>query len=129
MSTEKDLTVKPVIVAESNLLTGRLIAATLQQGGHQAILAKDGDDVLKLLETHSPDVLLLNLNMTRPSGVELLRVLNQRNARLKILASTAPGQADLKTAASSLGVSGFFEAPFDPQELTEQVNTLLGTDP
>ncbi len=129
MATGKDLTGKPVIVAESNLLTGRLIAATLEHGGHQAILAKDGDDVLKLLQTQSPDVLLLNLNMTRPSGVELLRVLHQRNARLKILACTAPGQADLKTAASSLGVSGFFEAPFDPQELNQQVLALLETDP
>lgn len=117
--------IKPIIVAETNFLTARLLVASLQSAGHSAIAARDGDDVLKLLEMYSSDVLLLNMNLSRPSGMELLRTLQQKHAKLKILASTAHGQSDLKAAASSLGVRGFYELPFVPAELNEQVRQLI----
>src|SRR5687767_12932288 len=118
MSSKKQ---KPIIIAESNFLTGRLLAATLQSSGYMAIVAPYGEDVMKLLDMYSPDVLLLNMNLSRPSGVELLRTLQTRDPHLKILASTAAGQSELKASATSLGVRGFFEMPFSPDELTAQV--------
>lgn len=123
MSSKKNA--KPIIVAESNFLTGRLLVASLQAAGHTAIVARDGDDVLKLLEMYSPDVLLLNMNLSRPSGVELLRTLQNREPQLKILASTAAGQSELKASAKSLGVKGFFELPFNPSEIASQVQQLI----
>lgn len=122
MSSKKP---KPIIIAESNFLTGRLLAASLQSSGYTAIVAPYGEDVLKLLDMYSPDVLLLNMNLSRPGGVELLRTLQARGPRLKILASTAAGQSELKASATSLGVSGFFEMPFSPDELTAQVQQLI----
>lgn len=122
MSSKK---AKPIIVAESNFLTGRLLVASLQAAGHTAIVARDGDDVLKLMEMYSPDVLLLNMNLSRPGGVELLRTLQAREPRLKILASTATGQSELKASAKSLGVKGFFDMPFTPAEIAAQVEQLI----
>jgi DNA-binding response OmpR family regulator len=122
MSSKKQ---KPIIIAESNFLTGRLLAATLQSSGYMAIVAPYGEDVMKLLDMYSPDVLLLNMNLSRPSGVELLRTLQTRDPHLKILASTAAGQSELKASATSLGVRGFFEMPFCPDELTAQVHQLI----
>ena len=82
-----------------------------------------GEDVVSLIEKHATDVLVLNLNLIQPSGIELLRTLQSR--RLKILAATTSGQADLRPVASSLGVSGFFELPFVPSEFTTQLQDLL----
>lgn len=115
----------PVVVAEDNFLTARLIAACLQQAGQSVVLARTGDDVLNLVQKYDPDLVLLNLNLIRPSGVELLRFLQPRRDRLKILAMTAPGQADLKSAATGLGVGAFFETPFFPQELASTVKFML----
>lgn len=125
MSVKKSA--KPIIVAESDFLTGRLLIASLQAAGHAAIVARDGDDVLKLLATYEPDVLLLNMNLSRPGGVEVLRTLQLRDPRLKILASTAAGQSELKASAKSLGVHGFFEMPFKPAEIASQVEQLITT--
>lgn len=115
----------PVVVAEDNFLTARLIAACLQQAGQTVVLARNGDEVIHLIQKYNPSLVLLNLNLIRPSGVELLRFLRPRRSGLKVLAMTAPGQAELKSAAASLGVGGFFETPFFPQELASTVKFML----
>lgn len=125
MSTPKRRSAKPIVVAESNFLTGRLIVSSLQAGGHPAVVGRDGDDVLKLLEMYQPDLLVLDMNLGRPNGLELLRTLHQRQVNLKILAATAPGQAELRAAAGSLGVKDFFDFPFSPEELNQRVALMI----
>ena len=116
---------RPVVIGESNFLTGRLLLSTLQAAGLPGVVGRDGDGVLRLLQMHNPALLVLNMNLSRPSGLELLRVLQHKHAKVKILAVTAPGQAELKATAGSLGVAAFFEFPFSPEELTLQVEQLL----
>lgn len=117
---------RPIVIGESNFLTGRLLVSSLQMAGHPAVVGRDGDDVLKLLDMYRPHILILNLNLSRPSGLELLRLLHQKNATVKILATTAPGQAELRAAAASLGVAAFFEIPFLPEEIQQSVTRLNG---
>lgn len=126
MSVPQQRKPKPIVVAESNFLTGRLILSALQSAGHSAVVARSGDEVLRLIDQHQPEVLVLNMNLARPSGLELLRTLQQRQVKVKILAATAVGQAELKASAGTLGVSGFFEFPFSPTELSERVGQLIG---
>lgn len=112
-----------VVVGESNFVTARLLVASLQAGGWSAVAGTTGEDVVSLLEKHATNVLVLNLHLVQPSGIELLRILQSR--RLRILAATSAGHADLRPVAASLGVSGFFELPFVPTEFTTQLRHLL----
>lgn len=116
----------PVVVAESNFLTARLIAATLQGTGQTTAVGRFGDEVLRLIERHKATVLVLNMNLARPSGLEFLRMLQQRDIKLRILAAVAAGQPELRAAATSLGVSDFFEIPFNPEDLAARVAALTG---
>ncbi len=120
---------RPIVVAESSFLTGRLLVASLQAAGRPAVVGRDGDSVLRLLDTHAPDLLILNINLARPNGIELLRTIKQRKQNLTILAATAPGQAEVRAAAGALGVSEFMEYPFSPAELNDQVARLLRDGP
>lgn len=112
-----------IIVGESSFVTARLLIASLQAGGWSAVAGTTGEDVVSLLEKHATDVLVLNLNLMQPSGIELLRILQSR--RLKILVATSAGHADLRAVATSLGVSGFVEFPFVPSDFTTQLRELL----
>lgn len=116
----------PIVIAEDNFVTARLLASSLQAEGCTTVIARDGDEAVALINKHNPDLLLLNLNLSRPSGVELLRTLQLHRSRLRVIAVTTPGQADMKSVASSLGVSAFFEVPFHPAELLQQVRLVLG---
>ena len=117
---------RPVVIAESNFLTARLIAATLQATGHTTVIGRFGDEVLRLIQRHDPTVMVLNMTLARPSGLEFLRMLQQRQVRLQILAAVAAGQPELRAAASSLGVQDFFELPFSPEDLAARVSRMSG---
>jgi DNA-binding NtrC family response regulator len=114
-----------VVVGESNFVTARLLVAALQNGGYTAVAGTTGEHVVALIEKHAASVLVLNLNLLQPSGLELLRILRNRPARLRILAAMSAGQADMRPIATSLGVGGFFELPFAPAALTEQLHNLV----
>lgn len=115
-----------VVVAEDNFLTSHLIVATLKKAGYHAEAGRDGDVVSRLVAEHQPRVLVINLNLSRPSGMELLRTLRPHASGMRVVAFLAPGQADMKTHAVALGADVFFEPPFDPDTLIREVARLAG---
>ena len=124
--THEDGTTPIVVVAEDNFLTAKLIVAALEEGGLYAEIGRDGDQVSRLISEHNPKVLLLSLNLLRPSGLELARILRLRQRGLKTIGFLNPGQADMKPQASSYGVELFVENPFDPEALVSHVYEMLG---
>jgi DNA-binding response OmpR family regulator len=117
---------RPIIVGEDNYLTARLIAAALSKSNRTVVVARDGDEVLDLVAKYEPDLLLLNMNISRPNGVQVLREVQDNSPRLQILAFSQSGQAELRQNAQGLGVS-YFETPFHPVELADRVRLMLTT--
>ena len=115
-----------VVVAEDNFLTSHLLVATLSKAGYRAEVGRDGDSVTKLVRELRPRVLVINLNLSRPSGMELLRTLRPLDSGMRVVAFLAPGQADLKPQALTLGADVFFEPPFEPATLVREVERLMG---
>lgn len=118
--------VATVVVAEDNFLTAHLIVAALEKAGYRAFAGRDGDEVWGLVAEHRPRVLIVNLNLSRPSGMELLRSLNKEHRNLRAIAFLAPAQADLRPQAAAFGAEAFFEPPFDPAALIAEVARLAG---
>jgi chemosensory pili system protein ChpA (sensor histidine kinase/response regulator) len=117
----------PVVIAEDNFLTSHLLVAALEKAGYLPSAGRDGDQVSRLLDKSGAKLLVLNLNLLRPSGMEYLRVLRPRERGIRVIGFLSPGQADMKPLASSLGVDHFFENPFDPEELIRKVDELAGS--
>ena len=125
MQTQKIHRDSPVIVGEDNFLTARLLSAIFQQAGHAVIVARDGMEVMRLVEKHRPSLLILNMNLARPSSVDVMRMLQIKHRELPIFAITSPGQAVLRSAATGFGVRKIFETPFYPAELADQARLTL----
>lgn len=115
-----------VVVAEDNFLTAHLIVAALDTVGVASSIGRFGDEVIALVDQHRPPVLIINLNFSRPSGLELLRTLRAPERGLKPIVLINPGQADMRPQATSYGAKAFFENPFDPAVLAASVLDLLG---
>lgn len=115
----------PIIIAESDFLTGTLLAAALESSGHRALVTRDGDHLFELIAAHAPQLLVLSMNLARPGGVQMLRKLRQQDVPLRILATTRAGQTNLRATAKTLGVTAFLELPFSPDDLHRQIVQLL----
>jgi CheY-like chemotaxis protein len=96
--------------------------------GHEAILFFDAAD--KDADSRSPDLVLLDINLPRKNGYEVLKGLRQSvrcgNAKVLIV-STSDGTRDHE-AFAALGVSGYFHKPSDYADflkLGPLVKTLL----
>ena len=120
-------TVNPaILIVEDNFLTARLLSEAFNAAGHLCITARNCDDAIEKAAINAPAMLLVNLNSARPSGVELVRALRSGGITVPIVGLTQAGQADLKSAATALGVRSFMETPFDPSELHVRVAWAMG---
>ena len=66
---------KTILVAEDEGLLRRLIERVLIKNGYNVVLAQDGEEALKLLEKHTIDIALLDVNMPHKSGLVVLTVI------------------------------------------------------
>ena len=104
-----------------------LLRTMLEIAGHEVAEAADGLGALEEIEGgRLPDLVATDFMMPRMNGGELIARLRRDPATAGIpiiLVSSSPGSEN-KTEADS-----FFRKPFDPQELTQCVATLLGSAP
>jgi CheY-like chemotaxis protein len=100
----------------------------LQTGGHSVLEAEDGESALKIIESESPDVVLLDLRMSPMDGWDVLERLNQTGAlgSLPVIVVSAHASRDMAQKALDAGCRGYLDKPFERSELLDSVATALG---
>jgi CheY-like chemotaxis protein len=86
---------------------------------YQLDVAKNGEEALEFLDTRKkneddlPDVLLIDINMPRMNGLELLSAIrrNEELKHLKCFMVTTSGEREDKVTAQNLGISGYIVKP------------------
>ena len=76
---------KTILVAEDEGLLRRLIERVLVKNGYTVVLAQDGKEALQLLELHSIDIALIDVNMPNVSGLDVLTVIQQQYANIRTI--------------------------------------------
>jgi CheY-like chemotaxis protein len=123
------VTTRKILVADDNLQIRMLVGAALRSLGHEIIEAVDGEAALSTAIQVQPDLVLLDVNMPKLDGFEVLAFLRKRpeTANVKvIMLTTAAQQTDLKHGAD-LGCNDYITKPFEPKILRETVEAVLAT--
>ena len=97
---------------------------TLEKAGLQAKSAEDGQDALKLYDTHGPpDVFLMDIHMPRLNGLETTLLLRSppRSYAGPIVALTGNSAPSDVAAALSAGINRVLIKPVKGQELVRMV--------
>ena len=114
--------------ADANVL---LLQRILGRAGYTDLRsASDGQTALELAQEINPDLILLDLQMPRLSGVEVLERLRgilPEGAYLPVLVLTADPNSERKREALALGAMDFLVKPFDATEVLLRVRNLLHT--
>ena len=117
---------KVVLVLEDNASVGGLIAALLRQEGYRAVRAWDPQEALRLARGRRPDLVLLDLNLTYPDGIDVIRqVRNDEATRRAPIVLVAGGAAPISPDDAAL-VDGVVQKPFDIDIMLNAVRKALG---
>lgn len=115
-----------MLVLEDHASVGGLIAALVRQEGYRAVRAWDAQEALRLARGRTPDLVLLDLNLSYPDGVDVLRQVRTneatRRAPVVIVASAGLALTDDDRAL----VEDLVHKPFDIDVMLNAVRKALG---
>jgi DNA-binding NarL/FixJ family response regulator len=112
-----------VVIAEDNELVRTGIRRLLNRAEDIAVVgeAKDGVEAIHLVDKLSPDLLLLDVEMPRLSGIEVARRLNKSKSKTRILVLSAYDDQEYIHEMLINGASGYLIKDEAPQRIIEAV--------
>jgi signal transduction histidine kinase len=121
-----DVTPRPTVLVVDDHATNRVLL-TAWLTGHTVLEAVDGQAALDLLETTTPDLIILDVMMPGLSGIETCRRIKARPTEgyLPVLLLTALGDQENRNAGLEAGADDFLSRPVDRRELLLRVKTFL----
>ena len=114
-----------ILVAEDDKNTRRLMEAVLKEHGYHPILACDGLEALKLLDTHHVDLVILDIMMPGMDGYEFTRQLRATDYTLPILMVTAKQLPEDKRKGFIVGTDDYMTKPVDEEEMILRIRAFL----
>ena len=117
-----------VLIVEDEQDIAGLIKHTLERSGSaDAEIVQSGDAALKAVADHTPDLIILDLNLPVLSGIEVCRILRSRaeGRHVPIIMLTARTSEDDRVTGLELGADDYVTKPFSLRELTARVRAVL----
>jgi two-component system, OmpR family, phosphate regulon response regulator PhoB len=114
-----------VLIADDDETVRSLLRATLPEDGYDVVEAADGSEALEHIAQQPFDLVLLDWNMPKRPGAEVLEELKRSRPELPVVVLTAEHQPPHRELAETLGVDAFLTKPFSPLQLLDTIERLL----
>jgi class 3 adenylate cyclase/FixJ family two-component response regulator len=102
-----------------------LVEYVLEPNGYKHLTAKDGEEGLNLAIQHRPDLILLDLQMPRLNGKQVLEQLAALNIEIPVILMTFHGSEDIAVEVYRMGVRDYIKKPYYPDEMLEAMERAL----
>lgn len=125
---------KKILVVEDDPVNQMILSDFLAANGYHMVAASSGPEGLERFERDAPDLLLVDIQLPRKNGFELLAEIKGRpegKATPILLMSAVYNDRDQSSRTIQLGTlaDGYLTKPFDLVHLLAQVRQLLGEPP
>lgn len=115
-----------ILIVEDEEMIRELMHITVSQGGHEVTTAISGESALELLKRTRFDLVLLDIQMPRMSGLDVLKTMSRMGRAMPpVLMVTANRSLEAINEAMQLGCAGYVAKPFQPAELRARVSRAL----
>ncbi len=118
------MTGKTVLVVDDDVETVKLVKLYLNRDGYHVLTAHDGTDALRLAREKHPDLIVLDLMLPGPDGLEVTRKIRSES-EVPIIMLTAKTTEHDRIAGLNLGADDYVPKPFSPRELAARVRAVL----
>jgi chemosensory pili system protein ChpA (sensor histidine kinase/response regulator) len=116
-----------VMVVDDSITMRKVTSRVLENHSLEVITAQDGVDAVEKLHDRVPDLMLLDIEMPRMDGYQLLEHI-RADARLRhvpvVMITSRAGQKHRKKARTA-GANAYLTKPYQEAELIEQVSEML----
>ena len=119
-----------VLVAEDNAINQALMKALLKRAGHEPVIAENGIEAVKLFQSDSFDVILMDVQMPEMDGYaatyEILKLQSDTGQRVPIIALTAHASPADRNRCLAAGMDEYLSKPIRAQSLYAMIDRLTG---
>ncbi|KQN44513.1 histidine kinase [Pseudomonas sp. Leaf48] len=112
-----------VMVVDDSVTVRKVTSRLLERHGMSVLTAKDGVDAMLLLEEHTPDLMLLDIEMPRMDGFEVATQVrnDERLQHLPIIMITSRTGQKHRDRAMAIGVNDYLGKPYQESVLLESI--------
>jgi len=113
-----------ILVAEDNSTNRELIREILEARGHRILEACDGEEALALTRSEKPSLALIDIQMPKLSGLQLIQLVRQDSelAKIPMIALTAFAMKGDRESAIQHGFDGYVSKPFNIPVLLAEID-------
>lgn len=113
-----------ILIVDDDKEIVQLIAIYLQNEGYKISRAFNGEEALAFFEKEKIDLIVLDVMMPKVDGMEVCRILREKNHVPILMISAKTEDIDKITGLMS-GADDYLTKPFNPLELVARVKTLI----
>jgi len=126
-ASNPDLSNCTLIIAEDEADNFYLISELLKNTGAKVYWAKDGEELLALIDSKGkPDIILMDIQMPRLDGIEAIRQIRSRGFTMPVIAITARAYRNEQIEIMKHSFDAYIAKPIQRKELMDQIIQLLG---
>jgi len=118
---------KKILIVEDNELNMKLFNDLLQANGYETIQTMDGRDAMSLAREHSPDLILMDIQLPEISGLEVTKMMKADDDLrvIPVIAVTAFAMKGDEEKIRQGGCEGYIAKPISVPTFLETINKFL----
>ena len=120
------MSAKTILYVEDHELNRKIVRDLLRQTSYRLLEAPDGEAGITMALAEHPDLILMDVQLPKVSGIEAMRTLRQApgTANTPIIAITSFALSGDEQTAKDAGASAYLAKPFSPFDLLKMIRRL-----
>ena len=124
------MSAKTILYVEDNELNRKIVRDLLSRTSYRLLEAPDGEAGIALAVAQRPDLILMDIQLPKVSGIDAMRSLRRepRTAATPIIAITSFALSGDDQRAKDAGASAYLAKPYSPRALLAKIRELAPED-
>ncbi|HBE20613.1 MAG TPA: response regulator [Cyanobacteria bacterium UBA11149] len=116
-----------ILITDDAAFSRRMIRKAVQEGGHEAIEAANGNECLEIVASNPPDCIITDLLMPELDGFGVLKALRDCGSKIPTIVLSADIQDSARQQCLELGAFMMLKKPPKAPEIIEAIQKALSS--